>query len=144
MSLKVMDGARTIDGANIGGDLSAENVAASTVNATSVDMSSPGHHELLVAISCGVLTGTGTLAVFVQESNEAAANFTNIASAIQSFAATNDNTSKWISVDWKKPDRKRYARVVATTALNSTVYSALTLRVQPRQQVTIDGAMVAV
>jgi len=143
MSIKVMDGARTLAGATATADIPIANYAnANTMNSTGVDMKD--HFELLVALIGGVVTGTAVVTLYAQESNEAAANFTNIASATATLtAAAESNLSKWISVNWKHPDRKRYARVSGVVSVaNAAFYGALTLRVGPHGgAVTADGAL---
>lgn len=141
--MRVIDGAKTLDGANNASDIAHANyAAANTMNSTSVDMQDPGHHELVANVRTGTLLGTATLSVAIQESNEAAANFTNVAGAHLNFAATDDNKSRWASVDWTHPDRKRYARLSGVTANNTVEYSAATLRVRPAQQVATDTGVV--
>lgn len=141
--MRVIDGARAIDGTNNASDIVQANYASgNTASSTAVDMASPGHLELLANVRTGALTGTATLAVTIQESNESGANFTNVASAILNFAATDDNKSEWMSVDWSHPDRKRYARIQGITANNTVEWGASTLRVRPRQQITLDSNFV--
>lgn len=136
--LRVLEGARGIDDANSASDIPQANyAAANTMNSTSVDMGNPaadgGFEELLVNVRTGVVLGTATLVTVVQESNEATANFTNT-TAFLNFAAADDNKSKWASVLWTHPDRKRYARIQGVTAGNTVEYGAATLRVQNRQK----------
>lgn len=139
--LRVINGARAVDGANNASDIPNLNyAAANTMNSTAVDMS--GHMELLVNASTGALTGTATLALTVQESNESGANFTNISGSNMNFAATDDNKSLWQSVDWTHPDRKRYARVQGITANNTVEYGARTLRVRPRHTISTDTGFI--
>lgn len=141
--MRVIDGAKVFDGANNATDLSHLNYASGNTSAsTSVDMRNPGHHELLVNARTGNLLGAATLTVAVQESDEAAANFTNIAGAHMNFAPTDDNKSKWASIDWTHPDRKRYARVQGITANNTVEYGVATLRCRPAQQVSTDAGIV--
>jgi|GEM_PF-3245076 len=143
--MRVIDGAKVLDGTNNASDIPQANyAAANTMNSTSVDMRDPGHRELLANVRSGVLLGTATLAVTVQESDEAAANFTNVAGAQLNFAATDDNKSKWCSVDWNHPDRKRYGRLQGITANNTVEWGAVTLRVGPSQQVTTDTNVIKV
>lgn len=143
--MRVIDGAKVVDGTNNASDIPQANyAAANTMNSTSVDMRDPGHRELLANVRSGTLLGTATLVVTVQESDEASANFTNVAGATLSFAATDDNKSKWASVNWTHPDRKRYARLQGITANNTVEYGAATLRVGPNQQVSTDTNVVKV
>ncbi len=141
MGLKVMDGARTLDGANNGIDAPAVGATAGTVNTTGVSMAD--HEELMVCLAVGVMTGTGTLAVAVQESNDDT-TYTNISGALVSVAADGDNTGYIIDVDWRHPDRMKYARVQAITANNTCFHSIQTIRLKNKQAVTADGAVTEV
>lgn len=137
MSLKVIDGLRTLDGANHKIDIPAQSVASgATVNGTSHDMSD--HNELLAAFLGGAVTGAGSLACVVQESNEAAANFTNVAGA--TVTITTANFGQLMSVDWRSPLRKRYARLSVTASVNTVAVSAAGLRVGNRSSQDLDGA----
>lgn len=141
MSMKVIDGARTLDGANFGCDLPPLSIASgNTRNSTGVDMS--GHYELIANVEAGVVNTS--VAVTVQESNESAANFTNITGAVVTM--NTNNTSKVMSVDWKHPDRKKYARLQGITAGGgATLYGATTLRVAENAgPVSLDSSVVAV
>jgi hypothetical protein len=146
MSLKVMDGLRTVDGANAAVDIAIANYASgNTMNGTSHDMKD--HFEFLVSAQAGVVTGTAVVTIVVQESNEAAANFANVASAAVSFANNaNSNQAKLISVNWKHPDRKRYARVQGlVTVANAAFYGVHAMRVAPHGgPVTADSALTGV
>lgn len=139
MSMKVMDGLRTLDGANAAIDITPlSRASGTTTNSTSADMS--GHFEFLASVQAGVVNTS--VAVTVQESNEAAANFANIATAVVTMNTT--NTHKVISVNWKHPDRKRYVRLQGITAGGgATLYGAVGLRVQQcNGDVTADSSVV--
>lgn len=131
MSMKVMDGARTIDGANSGTDIPYQTLTVgmtAQANSTGVDMSN--HFELLATFLAPAVAAGCTLTCLVQESDEAAANFTNITGAAATIAAGSANLAEWISVDWKHPDRKKYARLsMLATGANTATVAALSLRV---------------
>lgn len=114
MSLKVIDGLRTVDGANSGIDMAIQAIiAGNTVNGASHDMKD--HFEFL-AICINDDTDVGaTLTFRVQESNDNS-TFTNITGASAAVASNTANTVELISVNWKHPDRQRYARVTATVS----------------------------
>lgn len=141
--VKVINGLRTIDGANAAVDLPVEaRTAANTTNSTGIDMKD--HAELLVVAQSGVITGLGVATFTVQESDEAAANFANVteggvAASVDFTAAAESNMQKIISLDWNDPARKRYARVVQATTVNTAEAGAITLRVQPRDLVSNDA-----
>ena len=145
MSLKVMDGLRTLDGANMTCDLPPADRTNTAVNTTGVDMSA--HNELLVSVQQGVVDAGQVGSVKVQESNEAAANFTDITGAVASFnGAASSNLTQVISVDWRSPERLKYARLVGTFgSTNSALVGAVTMRVGAKKDVqTADGALVEV
>jgi len=133
MSLKVIDGAKAIDGANLACDIDYQTLTVggtANVESTSVDMSE--FFELLAHITVDAVDAGCTLKVAVQESDEADASFTNITGALAEFAAGAADDSVWMSVNWKHPDRKRYARLQAiVTGANTALLTAGTLRVQP-------------
>jgi hypothetical protein len=136
---KVIDGLRMIDGTNNASDLALVNYASgNTSNSTSVDMID--HSELLVHAMSGTLLGTATLTLIIQESDEAAANFTNV--AFINFAAADDAKNKLASIDWNHPDRKRYARLSGVVANNTVEYAAATIRVRNKMAVTTDTNIV--
>lgn len=135
--LKVIDGLATVDGANSKIDIPAQSVtAAATVNGTSHDMSD--HNEFIAAFLGGAVTGAGVLTCKVQESNEPAANFADVTDAVQTVSTS--NALKLISVDWRKPNRKRYARLTVTAATNTVAISAVAVRVNKRSGQGIDAA----
>lgn len=145
MSMKVMDGARALDGTNLTADIVQTTLTVggtATVNSTGVEMTD--FFEFLAHILVTSVDAGATLVVVAQESNEAAANFTNITSATQTFAATAANDSAWFDVDWKHPDRGKYARLSATvTGANTAVLSGATFRIQPHGgPVTADASVV--
>lgn len=133
MSLKVMDGVRTLDGANHTPDLPGTTLTVGgteTANTTGAEMKD--FFELLASILVTSVAAGCTLVVKAQESNEASANFTDIPGASITFAANTANDAQWIDVNWKHPDRKRYGRLTATvTGANAATLSATTLRVGP-------------
>lgn len=138
MPLKVIDGLKTCDGANAAIDLRSQSVTHGTQNSnvvsSSVDMS--GFAELIAIGMCNGVTGTPTGTITIQESNESSANFTNITNAVMTFTAA--NTMQVHSIDWRKPNRKRYARLSAFNATNACILAGLTLRVQPLRGVSLD------
>lgn len=143
MTLKVMDGARTLDGANSTPDLPHEDQANTTVNTTGFDMND--FMELLVNVNTGVVDASQVGGVYVQESNDNS-TFANISGASVAWnGASSSNLSDWISVNWKHPDRKRYARLSGVFgATNSAAAGAVGLRVQPKGgPVSADGSMTA-
>jgi len=131
--LKVIDGLRTFNAA--APDLAAQSVTTQ-VNTGSVDMAN--FAELLVVGQCNSLGGGGVGSLAIQESNEAAANFTNITNAALAFTVA--NTMKVWSGDWRKPNRKRYARLAAFNTTANVTMSAVTLRVRPtRAALTLEA-----
>lgn len=137
--LKVIDGARTLDGANSGIDLTPISVAsANNRSGPGFDMS--GHLELLVSVQAGVINTS--VVVVVQESNDNS-NFTNISGASVNMTAT--NTHKVMSVNWKHPDRQKYARVNAVAAGGgASLIGVASLRVHPADVVDADDSVTAV
>lgn len=140
MSLKVIHGAKVLDGTNYTPDIVyADRTVNTTVNSTAVDM--VNHFELIVHLLTAVIDAGATVTVQLQESNESSANFTNISGAIFTKTASHDNHSAWMSVNWKHPDRKRYVRLQGFTAgANSGAYSASTIRMN-RSGAAGDGSM---
>ena len=131
--LKVIDGLRTYDHANAKTEIPSQSINGTAVNsAGSLDMAD--HRELIAVALAGAVTGTGVLTVQIQESNEAAANFTNVTNAVLTLNTA--NTLKLHSVDWRKPARKRYARLQANTT-NAVVVSAFSLAVGPKRLVSL-------
>ena len=130
MSLKVINGLRGVDGANSGMDIDIQAIVfGNTVNGAVHDM--VAHFELLFLCLNDDVDAGATLVFHAQESNEAAANFTNITGASVTVAAEVANTVELLSIDWKNPDRKRYARVCATvTGANNADVGAVGLRLQ--------------
>ena len=129
MSLKVIDGARTLDGTNNGVDIPPANYAnGNTMNSTGIDMKD--FFELIGMVQAGVVIGTAQVDVYVQESNDDS-TYTNITGAQVTVANTESNTGQVFSVNWKHPDRKRYARVSGVVSVaNGAIYGVSTLRVQ--------------
>ncbi|GAG44021.1 unnamed protein product, partial [marine sediment metagenome] len=119
------------DGANSTPDLVSTTLTVggtATANTTGVDM--VAHSEYLACIQVTSVAAGCTLVVKAQESNEAAANFTDVTGAAITYAANTVNDAQWVDVDWRHPDRLRYARLTATvTGANAAVLSANTLRV---------------
>lgn len=133
MSLKVMDGMRTLDGANYGLDIPPANYAnANTMNGTGVDMND--FFELIAIAQAGVIVGTAVATVAVQECDTSGGTYANVTGASVAFtAAAESNLCKIIDVDWKHPDRKRYARVQNVVSVaNAAIIGVSTLRVQPK------------
>lgn len=133
MSLKVMDGMRTLDGANYGLDIPPANYAnANTMNGTGVDMAD--FFELIATAISGVVTGTAVATVKVQESDTLGGTYADVSGASQVFtAAAESNLCKVISVDWKHPDRKRFGRAQNVVSVaNAAFIGVSTLRVQPK------------
>jgi hypothetical protein len=126
--LRVAHGLRMNDGANAVSDIPPANYSAGTVNAASVEMTD--FNELLAVITAGVVASGGTAQLIVQESDESAANFTNISGATATINNAS-NTSALVSVDWKHPDRKKYARAQVITATAASFHGVATMRVQP-------------
>ncbi len=131
MPLKVIDGLRSQAHANSDLDLNVQPiVAGNTVNGAvhTID----GFGEFLALFTVDDVDTGATLIVKVQESNEAAANFTNISGATKTIAAGSADIIEMISVDWKHPDRKKYARVTAqVTGANNADLSAVGLKMVP-------------
>ncbi len=137
--LKVINGLETVDGANNKIDIPYQSVTAQ-VNSTGVDMSN--HDEFLAAFLGAAITGSGTLTCLVQESDEAAANFANVEGGESNAVATINaaNMLYVMSVDWRGPTRKKYARLSVINATNAVAVSALGLRVGKRSAQDIDDA----
>lgn len=131
MPLKVIDGLRTANHANAVIDFAQ--LVAAQVNGPGTDMSE--HLEAVYVGTCSAVTGSGTGTIVMQESNEASANFTNVTNA--SLAFNTANTVKVGSVDWRKPNRKRYARLAAFNATNSITLQGTLLRVQSKSNVNL-------
>ncbi len=131
MPLKVIDGLRTVTHGNSQLDLDVQAiVAGNTVNGAVHTMD--GFGEFLALFTIDDVDVGATLIMKVQESNEAAANFTNIAGAEKTVAAGAANDAELISVDWKHPDRGKFARVTAqVTGANNTDLSAIGLKMVP-------------
>lgn len=147
MSLKVMNGARTLDSANLVTDIAYQTLTVggtAQVNSTGVDMS--GHAEFLACCMGMAVHANATLTWYIQESDEAAANFVNISGATKVMAASSANDAAWIDVNWKHPDRLKYGRIVAiATGANTATVAATSLRVQQiNGDVTADASFVEV
>jgi hypothetical protein len=126
--LRAFDGARSIDPANQGVDITPLDRTAATVNATSVEMSN--FASLIGMMMAGVIDAATNVVLWVQESNEAAANFVNITGASKALEAGDDDQSVQVYVDWRHPDRLKYARLVGiVTGSGSALYGAWSLRV---------------
>lgn len=138
MSLKVIDGARLVDAANNACDIVPLDRTDATTNSTGVDMS--GHEEFLVVAMIGLLDASHGLTIAIQESDEAAANFTNITTPQNTVTTMANNTTRVWSVDWRHPDRKRYARIQGIDdATNSALWGAQSIRAKPTSgPVTVD------
>lgn len=136
--LKVCDGARTYDGTNFTPDIADQSITGTVNSAGSVDASN--FQEVLFIASCRAVTGSGTLVVAVQESNESSANFTNITNATMAFNAA--NTAKWISVDMRSGLRKKYLRTQAINTTNAVTIQVHSLRLRPAMaNNTLDTSM---
>lgn len=138
MSLAAYHGTRSIDPANNGLDIPPTDRSSGTVNgASSLDMKD--HASFLAVMSVGVIDASTNVTLLAQESNEAAANFTNISGASTVVVAAANNTAVQIAVDWRNPDRLRYVRVVGVVAgSNSALYGVSSLRLDP---LVNDGAV---
>lgn len=134
MSLKVINGAKIgPDSANNTPDIAHADRTNTTVNSAGVLMNDDLEQfaELIVMIDTGVMDASHTLNVHVQESDDNS-TYTNISGASVALDEDDDNQVHVIDVDWKHPDRKKYARVSAISgATNSGAYGVRTLRVQP-------------
>lgn len=128
MSLHVVDGMRTFDGANYKLDLNSQSVTAQA-NTTSVNMTN--FSSLMVVGLCNAITGSGTGQIVVQESNESGANFTNVSGGVANFNAA--NTCRIVHVDWRDPARKQFARIAAFNATNAVTLSAVSMRIEPKR-----------
>ena len=140
--LRAIDGASSIDPANNGVDLTPLDRTSGTVNATSVDMS--GHASLLGMMMAGVIDASTNVSLLIQESNEVAANFVNITSpstASGVLEAADDNQSLQVYVDWRHPDRKKFARLVGVvTGSGSALYGLWSIRLDALRN---DGTVAA-
>lgn len=133
MSLKVMQGAKTVDAANYLPDIKYLTLtvgATAQANSTGVDMSE--HFEFIAVCSAYAVAAGCTLTWYVQESDTVGGTYTNITGASVVCAASAVNLSKWFTVNWKHPDRKRFARLSAiVTGANTATIAANSLRVNP-------------
>ena len=142
MSLKYMDGMATIDGANNAVDIPVLLRTNTTVNSTSVDMSE--HHEFLAVLQVGAVETAANVTVVVQESNESAANFTNITGATTG-AVNTANTQSMVDVNWKDTRRRRFARLQSITGTtNNATFGATSLRLNKSGDQSADAALVEV
>lgn len=145
MSQKRTDGMRTIDGANSAIDLAPlSRASGTTTNTTGVDVS--GFQEFVAGLEAGAIGAASNVQMVVQESNESAANFTNITGASVNINTTNQQ--KLIRVDCRNPDRKKFMRTQSiTSGGNASVYGVFTLRLTPtgpNADQSADGAMTSV
>ncbi len=142
MSLKVMDGARTLDGANSTCDIAHQTLtvgATAQANSAGVDMTN--FFEVMAHVNVLSTAAGCTLTVYGQESDDNS-TFTNISGSSQVIAPSQANDSVWLDVNWKNPTRKRYFRVSAlATGANAAILSAATLRVGPHGgDMTVDDS----
>lgn len=137
--LKVIDGLRTVDGANATCDILPADRTNTTTNGTGVDMAD--FEELIAVAMIGTLDASHGQTIAIQESDEAAANFANITSPDNTVHTSVTNTLHVWSVDWRHPDRKRYARVqVIDDATDSALTGVATMRCRPKGGVvTVDS-----
>jgi len=143
MSMKVMDGLRTVGGATLELDIPPlSRATGTTVDGPAIDMA--GHFELLALAQAGLIGASSSCSVVVQESNEPAANFADVPGSTVILTAS--NTQKLVDVNWKHPDRKRYARLrMVTAGTSASLAGALTLRLnQCNGDVSKDGALTEV
>lgn len=145
MSLKVIDGVRTVDGTNAAIDIPyATYAAANTTNGASHDMKD--HFEFIATLHVSNSGTTTTIMVNVQESNDGS-TWANIANAGVTVGVNTQNKSYLISVDWKHPSRKRFSRLqsVIGGASTSAVFSASGMRVaQSGGNVAVDSNVTAI
>lgn len=108
--------------------------------AAEIDMQTEngGFDELLVNARTGTLIGTATAKVEVEESNSRSGQYDIIEGAKLEFIGSEEsNKSKWMSIFWGNPNRKKYARLRRTLLVESggdtTRFGAVTLRIQSRE-----------
>lgn len=133
MSLKVMDGARTLDGANHEPDLDNRTLVVE-MEATMISpiLNMVDFTEVMYQILVTNVDTGATLVVKARESNKGT-NFTDIPGASITFPPNTTNDAQWIDIDWKHPDRKRHVDLHArVTGANTATLSATSLRVAPR------------
>lgn len=123
--LRVLDGARLIDSA--ASDIPAANYSAGTTNSTALDMED--FNELIGILNAGVVVNTGVTTAYIQECDTSGGTFTNITDATMTINNAS-NTQAAISVDWKHPDRKRWARLSVVQATAAAFHSASLIAVQ--------------
>lgn len=129
--LLACDGLRTANHANFVVDLPSQSVTAN-VNTSGVEMTN--YAQLLVVGICNAITGSGVGNIQLQESDDNT-NFTNVTNAALSFNSA--NTVKELAIDWRKPGRKRYARLQASNTTNAATLVAVTNRLMPKNLPTI-------
>ena len=139
MPLLALNGARSMTNDETS-DIPIATYNDSTQNGAGLDMRE--FNELVAHLMVGVVVGSATLTAVVQESNDNS-TFTNITNAAFTITADNDdNKTEWLSVDWRHPDRKRYARAQTVAGGSQDhIHGLTTLRLAPRSDgVVSNGA----
>ena len=108
--LKVVDGLRTAD------DESSFDIYPRPCSILLIgkEQDMTGFQELLMVL-CNINTPSAIICV-IQEGNEAGGSFDNITETQISITGPTANTVHLISVDWRNPKRKRFARIYCTKA----------------------------
>jgi hypothetical protein len=110
--------------------IKAQSISAATVNGTSVDLASKGGAYFAVTVGNVTDPTNCTWTVFLQESSEAAANFTNVNTTTYpeaTIAASNSANTVGELHYTAGPGRKQYVRAVATTAVNAVLLSVVNI-----------------
>lgn len=106
--------------------IKAQSVSGATVNGTSADLASKKGAYFVVSVGNVTDPTNATWTAFLQESDEAAANFTNVNTTTYpeaTIAASNTaNTTGELGYQGG-PGRKRYVRPVVTTVSNAVLVS---------------------
>ena len=110
--------------------IKAQSISGATVNGTSVDLASK--NGVYFAVTVGNVTDptNATWTVFLQESDESAANFTNVNTTTYpeaTIAASNTANTTGELAYQGGPGRKRYVRAVATTVSNAALLSCVNI-----------------
>lgn len=110
--------------------IKAQSISGATVNGTSVDLASKNGAYFAVTVGNVTDPTNATWAVYLQESDESAANFTNVNTTTYpdaTIAATNTaNTIGELGYS-AGAGRKRYVRAVAVTVSNAALMSVVNI-----------------
>lgn len=105
-----------------------QSVSAATVNGTGIDLASKDGCYFAVGVGNVTDPTNCTWTAFLQESDEAAANFTNVNTTTYpeaTIAASNTANTVGELTYSGGPGRKRYVRPVVTTVANAVLISVI-------------------